>query len=252
MPVGASPSKTPLVRFSQTVGCRSKWSRQPRGAKVVKSPGLEGFPALVTRSVSELGISEMLTDHRIEQERWARENRQRRKMPRAFGMFIASLAAWDWFLNPLSFRDRLPGSGPPVPEFALGRIKEYLLLIQRDAGQPIGWTIAEEFGRFGGRYHCHVLVTGVAHLSRDFWRREAHRRFGYTRIDLFDPARGAAYYSAKYEGRLPGQIHLGGTLAGTDLSKCEGSRSQGGGQDVAISVPVPKNYFHLCLPRRHR
>lgn len=30
----------------------------------------------------------------------------------------------------------------------------------------------------------------------------------------FDPQRGAAFYGAKYAGRLPGQIHFGGTLAG--------------------------------------
>jgi hypothetical protein len=89
----------------------------------------------------------MLTDHRIQQERWARENRQRRKMPRAFGRLIAGLAPWDWFFNPLSFQDQIPGSGPPAPELALSRLKEYLLLIQKDAGHPIGWVIAEEFGR---------------------------------------------------------------------------------------------------------
>jgi hypothetical protein len=86
----------------------------------------------------------MLTDHRIEQERWARQNRQYRKMPRAFGMFIASLAAWDWFFNPLSFRDQTPDSGPPAPEFALSQIKKYLSLIERNAGQQIGWVVAEE------------------------------------------------------------------------------------------------------------
>jgi hypothetical protein len=194
----------------------------------------------------------MLIDHRIDLERWTRENRQRKLMPRAFGKFVAELAEWDWFINPLSFRDQTPDSGPPAPEFALSQIKKYLSLIERNAGEPIGWVIAEEFGRFGGRYHCHVLISGVKRLSRDFWRREAHRRFGYTRIEPFDPARGAAYYSAKYEGRLPGQIHFGGTLAGIGLSKCEESRSQGGGLDVAISVPMTRGYFHLCLPRRHR
>ncbi|HEV2491483.1 MAG TPA: hypothetical protein VG204_00260 [Terriglobia bacterium] len=41
----------------------------------------------------------MLTDHRMEQERWAREMRERRKLPRTFGHFIANLAAWDWFVT---------------------------------------------------------------------------------------------------------------------------------------------------------
>jgi hypothetical protein len=194
----------------------------------------------------------MLTDHRTGQERWAREMRERRKLPRAFGRFMAGLAPWNWFFNPLSFRDQKPDSGPPAPEFALSQIKAYLSLIERNAGKPIGWVIAEEFGRLSGRYHCRVLITGVKHLSRDFWRREAFRRFGYTRIEVVNPARGAEYYAAKYEGRFPGQLHFGGTLKEIDLSICEQSQSQGGGQDVTISVPMPRSYFHLCLPRRHR
>jgi hypothetical protein len=194
----------------------------------------------------------MLTDHRFQLERWARENRQRRKMPRAFGMFIARLAAWDWYLNPLSFRDRTPGLGPPVPDLALRRITEFLLRVQSEAQRLIGWVVAEEFGRLGGRYHCHSLITGVQDLSRQFWQREAYRCFGHTRIAPFDPKRGAALYVAKYEGRLTGEIHLGGTLAGVNLSKCEQSHSQGGGRDVVVSAPLPKSCFHMCLPRRHR
>jgi len=194
----------------------------------------------------------MLTDHRLLQERWARENRERCKLPRAFGTFIVGLAAWDWFINPLSFRDRTAHSGPPVPEFALSQITEYLTLIQKQAERQVGWVIAEEFGQIGGRYHCHLLITGVKHLSRDYWRREAYRRFGRTRIEIFDPKRGAAYYAAKYEGRLSGQIHFGGTLAGVDLSRCERSRSQGGGQDVVISPAFPKSAYHSCFPRWHR
>jgi hypothetical protein len=121
----------------------------------------------------------MLTDHRIEQEGRSKEYLLRKRMARPFGVFIARLAEWDWFITPLTFRDRTPCSGPPVPEIALSQIREYFSLIQRNAGKPIGWTIAEEFGQLGGRYHCHGLVTGVARLSRDFWRREAYRRFGY-------------------------------------------------------------------------
>ena len=194
----------------------------------------------------------MLVDYRIEQERWARERRERRKLPPAFGGFLMGLASWHWFFNPLSFRDQTLDSGPPVPEFALSEIKEYLLLVQRNAAQPIGWVIAEEFGRLGGRWHCHVLVTGTKGLSRDFWRREAFRRFGYTRIELFNPRRGAAYYAAKYEGKSSGEIHFGGTLAEVDLSRCEKSRSQGGGHDLAVSVALPKPYFRMTLARRHR
>jgi hypothetical protein len=194
----------------------------------------------------------MLTDHKLLQERWPRESRERRKLPPAFGKFIAGLVSWDWFFNPLSFRDGGSGCGAPVPDFALRQIKKYLLLVQRDAGRPIGWVLAEEFGRLGGRWHCHMLITGVRQLSRDFWRREACRRFGYTRIEAFNPLQGGPYHTAKYEGRSPGEIHFGGTLAGVDLAMCEQSRSRGGGHDVAVSVALPKLHFRMILSRWHR
>jgi hypothetical protein len=127
-----------------------------------------------------------------------------------------------------------------------------LLDVQKLAGLPIGWIIAEEFGRLGGRWHCHILVAGVSGLYRKFCWLEARRRFGYTRIEPFDSARGAAFYAAKYAGKTLGEIHFGGTLAGIDLAACEQSRSQGGAHDVAVSVALPKPHFRMTLPRWHR
>lgn len=89
----------------------------------------------------------MLTDHRLLQERWALEERKAWGLPRAFGRFITDLATWNWFFNPLTFRDQSPDSGPPVPQFTLHRVIEYLSCLQRAAGQPIGWVIVGEFGR---------------------------------------------------------------------------------------------------------
>lgn len=193
----------------------------------------------------------MLADHRRAQERWAGECRQRREMPQAFGEFLAELASWDWFMNPISFRDDGSG-GPPVPDAALARIKEYFGLIQRGASKPIGWVIAEEFGRLGGRYHCHALLTGVADLYRKFWWAEAFRRFGRTLIEPFDRERAAAFYAAKYEAKQLGGLHFGGTLSGIELSDLEIPSSSGGRQTVTASVDLPKAYFRLGLGRWHR
>ena len=206
----------------------------------------------------------------------------------AYGRYIANLARWNWFINPLTMRDRdfhgrledrdeLRVEGnfagcasdqqrahcdpslrysradrPPNSQAALRRIKTWLTHVETAAGRPIGWMISEELGRLGGRWHCHALVSGVARLPRKFWLLEAYRRFGYTRIEPFDPSRGAAFYAAKYAGRPDGEIHFGGTLAGIDLSKCEESVVGGGGQDVAVSVLLPRDHFHLTLARRHR
>src|SRR5215472_4531007 len=138
--------------------------------------------------------------------KWKDGRRERGKLALVFGEFIAGLVPWSWFVNPISFRDdwrnahRRPDwlsrkSGPPYPDEVLAYMKEFLGDVEKQAGHPIGWVIAEEFGRLGGRFHCHALVTGVGELRRDFWWQEAFRRFGRTRIDPFDPGWGAAHYA---------------------------------------------------------
>ena len=134
----------------------------------------------------------MLQVHGQTLARWAAVRRRRAILPGAFGEFMAGLAPWDWFVT-LTFRtDIVPGQG-------VSSIREYLSDIQRSTGKPVGWALAEEFGSWGGRFHCHLLITGVGRVSRRFWWSEAFRRFGRATIEPFDPARGAAFYAAKLE-----------------------------------------------------
>jgi hypothetical protein len=176
---------------------------------------------------------------------------------------MADLADWDWFINPISFRDdwrnahRPPDkpcvkTGPPCSDEALAYLGAYFADVQRTAGKPIGWVIGEEFGPLGNRYHCHALVTGVAHLWRRFWWAEAFRRFGRTLIEPFDRERAATFYAAKYEAKQLGGLHFGGTLAGVVLSDLEIPSSPGGGKTVLTSAHLPKTYFRLGLGRWHR
>ena len=51
------------------------------------------------------------------------------------------------------------------------------------ATSSIGWVIAEEFCRLGGRWHVHLLIKGVTHLRRKRWWKKAFVRFGRTRIE---------------------------------------------------------------------
>jgi hypothetical protein len=55
--------------------------------------------------------------------------------------------------------------------------------IRKVATATIGWVIAEEFGRAGGRWHVHLLVRGVQHLRRKKWWKRAFRHFGRSRIE---------------------------------------------------------------------
>jgi hypothetical protein len=233
----------------------------------------------------------MLKDNRIEVERRAAGIRGRRELANVFGSFIGALADWDWFINPITFRDRgsptsahgggprllvrLENStryepdprlacwspsnryiirhGPPVREAALASILGYLGDLQIAAGKPIGWVVGEEFGRIGGRYHCHLLVTGVRELRRDVWWERGFQQFGRMRIEPFDPTRAAAFYTAKYAAKQLGGLHFGGTLAGVNLDALEAPKLRHGrGVVVVPSAALPREFFHLCLPRRHR
>lgn len=209
-----------------------------------------------------------LRDLKVAQERWAFRQRERRLLPQVFGEFIASLAEWDWFMNP-TFRDDSRTGGPPVRDVALARIDEYLSLLQKAASRPIGWVTAEEFGSMGGRLHCHMLIAGVRNLRRKFWWAEAHRRFGRTRIEPFDPTRGAAFYAAKYAAKALGNIHFGGTLGdkslsplassndGTEVFALSGACSEPKQVsephfEIAPSVELPHCFFRLLMGRRRR
>lgn len=206
-----------------------------------------------------------MADRKLDVERWAARRRDRAALALAFGEFIATLAAWSWFVNPISFRDDRPGGGPPVRDAALAGIQEWLADIERMAGAPIGWVLAEEFGRVGGRWHCHALISDVADLSRKFWWSEAHRRFGRTRIEPFDPDRGAAFYAAKYAAKALGALHFGGTLRGKNLDcltqgpqdlppfgLASAPQPQRIGKEIVYSAEIEKPFFRLGLKRWHR
>lgn|GEM_PF-4182196 len=55
--------------------------------------------------------------------------------------------------------------------------------LHKIATSAIGWVIAEEFGRAGGRWHVHLLIRGVRHLGRRKWWKRAFMRFGRSRIE---------------------------------------------------------------------
>ena len=86
-----------------------------------------------------------LVDHRMRQEAWAKSKQLRAMLPNAYGEYLSKLAKWDWFVT-ITFRDILPR------DLAIARIEEWLADIQAlVGGKQIGWILAEEFGRIGGR-----------------------------------------------------------------------------------------------------
>ena len=235
---------------------------------------------------AQRGLS-LLPDRAGDVERRQRDFERRQLLAVAFGDWIAnSLGPWDWFINPITFRDRHPdlefdakthkarrfrsignaGSvrffvddprlkgwkpdfrgrrelGPPVPDKALAEIKDFLFDLQEASGKPIRAMIAEEFGRFGGRYHGHLLVAGVAHLRRSEWWEVAFERFGRTIISPFDPQRGGAFYAAKYASKQLGAIHFVGPIPGEEFTAILNPGPWTGGVDTTQSASLPREEF---------
>src|SRR5262249_60693217 len=116
-----------------------------------------------------------LTDHRMQQEKWSRRKQHRAVLPEAYGQFISTVAEWDWFVT-ITFREII------VRDLAVARIEEWLADIQGAVGgKQIGWLLAEEFGRIGGRFHCHLLFTRVPNQPRKILWRLGFPRIGRTR-----------------------------------------------------------------------
>ncbi len=180
-------------------------------------------------------------------------------MPQAFGQFIAGLAPWDWWVT-ITFRDDVEYPDAPVKA-----IKRWLADVARNAGLSIGYVIAEEFGDWGGRFHCHLLISGVKGLGRRFWWSEAFRRFGRTEIKLFDPDKYVTCYIAKYAAKQLGNLHFGGTFDGKNLELQTGSdkgppifqlieatRVGTSRKEIILSAEIPKTFFQLGLKQWHR
>ncbi len=200
----------------------------------------------------------MLVDHQKKVERWAARRQQRRILPAAFGEFLAGLADWDWFLT-LTFRE------PASALASVTAIAEWFGCIEQQASHLVGWVMAEEFGLFGGRFHCHGLVAGVRELERGFWWAEAFRRFGRSRIEPCDSRRAAAFYSAKYAAKQLGNIHFGGWLLMKSMILDPGSagnryeltspgplRCKSGSSPIVPSASVQRTFYRLGLGRWHR
>lgn len=134
----------------------------------------------------------------------------------------------------------------PFTHQILSEVYLFMEFLQASAGVPIGYIVAEEIGELNGRWHLHLLISGVSDLRRKIWWSAAFQIWGRSRIDLYDPQRAAAFYAAKYAAKQLGAIHLGGTLRGASMDACEERRSgiSVGGRDVVCSDSMPSDFYH--------
>jgi hypothetical protein len=128
----------------------------------------------------------------------------RRQLREAWGQFLSQFQ-WDWFVS-LTFRE-------VIPTFRAYRMAGRLLRdLERDAGAPVYWFRADEYGERFGRFHMHLLVGNVASLHRLYWMDEWNRRAGYARILPFEKTKGAVFYVAKYITKQQGEWAMSDSL----------------------------------------
>jgi hypothetical protein len=135
----------------------------------------------------------------------------------------------------------------PSKNSALPKIEKFLLELQEEAGRPLGWVVAESFGRIGGRWHCHVLIAGASHINMFSWWRRALERFGRCKISKFRKNGGAGYYMAQNALGRGGDFHFGGKLF--DVVRPTLAPPPVGRVVIAQSADVPSALFHMTLGR---
>jgi hypothetical protein len=83
-------------------------------------------------------------------------SQSQRQLREAWGQFLSQFP-WDWFVN-LTFR------GEVLTFRAYRLVGRFLRDMEADAGVPIHWFRADEYGARLGKFHMHLLIGNVAHL----------------------------------------------------------------------------------------
>lgn len=108
---------------------------------------------------------------------------------------------WQWWCT-LTFRSDFTLNS------ARRAARNFFLTVEDAASHPVGGFWAIERHRYRGRGdpaslvpHVHALVTNVTGVSRRAVWERCYRRWGRTRIEPYDPTKGASFYIAKYVGK---------------------------------------------------
>ena len=78
-------------------------------------------------------------------------------------------------------------------------VEEWIRYAAKAAQQRVPYFFSIEGGTLGDQAHVHALVAGTAKLERP--RLVEAWRHGRAQVDVYDPARAAAYYFAKEIGK---------------------------------------------------
>ena len=121
-------------------------------------------------------------------------------MSQAMGDWLSAYR-WEWWAT-VTFRADFS-----LPS-AMRAARNFFLMVEDAAERPVGgfWAIERHKYRGGDDPaslvpHIHALVTNVTGVSRKAVWEKCFKRWGRTRIEPYDPNRGASWYIAKYVGK---------------------------------------------------
>jgi hypothetical protein len=124
--------------------------------------------------VRDVALREL--DHFLFELGWEAAGRSRQEI---FGW----LAAGKNLANRMQLARTLSGNCLFCALLARDGFEQRAKVVRTVSTNTIGWVIAEEFGRLGGRWHVHLLIRGATQLRRAKWWRRAFIRFGRARIE---------------------------------------------------------------------
>lgn len=121
-------------------------------------------------------------------------------LSRAMGDFLHRFP-WEWW-GTITFRREI------VSYAASRHVRQFLMWLERQRKGPVGAFIAVEMHKYRGEGdpaslvpHVHFLALNVAGMSRRAAWKYLYDHCGRSRIEPYDPDRGASHYIAKYVGK---------------------------------------------------
>lgn len=150
-----------------------------------------------------------------------KERKPRQSIPEAWGGYLSEFEWSHW--TTLTFRPYVrpesPGLAPPAaprvrpgppPDFARRAFNGFIAHLRFQAHQPLAWFRGDELGERLGRLHLHALIDGTDGLLPS--TLAATWPYGFSRIEVYDPALGATHYLTKYAVKTLASYDLGGPL----------------------------------------
>lgn len=149
-------------------------------------------------------------------------------LKQAWGELLTNLGdqagGWDWWVT-LTFRE--PPKAPGWTKIGWGYSGKAWDALAMEVGLRKGlhglwWVRGREYQTWRGVPHFHGLIGGVGDLRRldimDWW----NDRYGFAKVEAYEPTKGAGFYLCKYVTKELGDIQFSPGLTLSPVLGVEG------------------------------